>query len=54
MSEKIKRITLIPSCLISLFLIGSAQDVIKNSDKPKNPEAGRIVTVKEVMRIPEA
>lgn len=51
MSAKIKRIILITSCLISFFLTGSAQEVIKNSGKPNNPQAGRTVTVKEVMRI---
>jgi len=51
MRAKIKKVPLIITCLILFSLIGSTQEVIKNSDKPKNPQAGRTITLKEVMRI---
>jgi hypothetical protein len=51
MRAKIKKVPLIITCLILFSLIGSTQEVIKNSDNPKNPQAGRTITLREVMRI---
>jgi hypothetical protein len=49
--EEMKKILLFAIYFLAFFLISSAQEVIKNSDKPKSNRAGRTLMLKEAMRI---